>query len=203
MNKFILAKHLQHITIPKELRRQLGICQSGRIEFSLLGDHVETRARSSSPGETGSGFVKLKGRCAAMPTDFDPATPEAMIGFDTNVRARHYNDDDADTEAQWQRSAAHHLFELEWVTRGYYGLAQLQMTSVMQHLLEQRDITVKDRESVKQSMSNSGAGIDFGDALHPASYRSCASFASFDDRKFALHANLFAPQRCGRTLLRK
>ena len=61
------------VIIPKELRQQLGIRQGSRIEFSLVGDHVEMRVRSSPTGEARSGFGLLKSRRAAMPTDFDPA----------------------------------------------------------------------------------------------------------------------------------
>ena len=119
-----------------------------------------------------------------------------MIGLDTNVLARYYIDDDADAEAQRQRAAARRLIEsgqplmvcksvileLEWVMRGYYSFAPAQVASVMRHLLEQAHITVE------QAWSNFGAGIDFADALHHASYRSCASVASFDDRKFTRRA---------------
>ena len=125
-----------------------------------------------------------------------------MIGLDTNVLARYYIDDDADAQAQRQRLAARRLiesgqplmvcksvvFELEWVMRGYYNFAPAEVVSVMRHLLEQTHITVEDRESVEQALSNCEAGIDFADALHHASYRSCASVASFDDRKFARRA---------------
>ncbi|MBI3375098.1 MAG: AbrB/MazE/SpoVT family DNA-binding domain-containing protein [Betaproteobacteria bacterium] len=62
------------VTIPKEVRQQLGIRQGSRIEFALVGDHVEMRVRSSPSGEPGSGFGMLKSRRAAVPADFDPAT---------------------------------------------------------------------------------------------------------------------------------
>jgi AbrB family looped-hinge helix DNA binding protein len=61
------------VTIPKQLRQQLGIRQGSRIEFLLVGDHVEMRVRSSPAGEGRSGFGMLKSRSAAVPTDFDPA----------------------------------------------------------------------------------------------------------------------------------
>ena len=65
------------VTIPKELRQQLGIRQGSRIQFLLVGDHVEMRV-SSSPSNAsaglGSGFGMLKSRRAALPADFDPAT---------------------------------------------------------------------------------------------------------------------------------
>jgi len=125
-----------------------------------------------------------------------------MIGLDTNVLARYYIDDEADIEAQRQRVAARRLIEsgqplmvsksvileLEWVMRGYYGFTQAEVASVMRHLVEQAHITVEDRDAVEQALSNCGAGIDFADALHHASYKACDSVATFDDRNFARRA---------------
>lgn len=125
-----------------------------------------------------------------------------MIGLDTNVLARYYIDDETDTEAQRQRLAARRLIEsgqplmvsksvvleLEWVMRGYYSFSEAEVASVMRHLLEQTHITVEDRDAVEQALSNCEAGIDFADALHHASYKSCDSVATFDDRKFARRA---------------
>jgi predicted nucleic-acid-binding protein len=122
-----------------------------------------------------------------------------MIGLDTNVLARYYIEDDSDAQAQRQRLAAQRLIEsgrplmvcktvlleLEWVMRGYYGFAPTQAASVLRHLLELPHVTVEDRDTVDQALSNFDAGIDFADALHHASYRACSSVASFDDRKFA------------------
>lgn len=62
------------VTIPKELRQRLGIRQGSRIEFSLVGDHVEMRVRSSPAGEACTGFGLLKSRRAAVATDLDPAS---------------------------------------------------------------------------------------------------------------------------------
>ena len=125
-----------------------------------------------------------------------------MIGLDTNVLARYYIDDKADTEAMRQRLAARRLMEsgqplmvsksvileLEWVMRGYYGFAQAEVVSVVRHLLEQPNSRIEDRDAVEQALSNCEAGIDFADALHHSSYRSCDSVATFDDRKFARRA---------------
>ena len=125
-----------------------------------------------------------------------------MIGLDTNVLARYYIDDETDVEAQRQRLAARRLIEsgqplmvsksvvleLEWVMRGYYSFNQAEVTRVIRHLLEQTGITVEGRDAVEQALSNCEAGIDFADALHHASYKSCDSVATFDDRKFARRA---------------
>jgi predicted nucleic-acid-binding protein len=125
-----------------------------------------------------------------------------MIGLDTNVLARYYIDDNADKEAQQQRLAARRLIEssqplmvsksvileLEWVMRGYYSFTPAEVALVIQHLLAQTHIEIEDRASVEQALSNCQAGLDFADALHHASYRSCVSVASFDDKKFARRA---------------
>jgi len=62
------------VTIPKEVRQQLGIRQGSRIEFALVGDHVEMRVKSSPTVAPKSGFGMLKSRRVAVPVDFDPAT---------------------------------------------------------------------------------------------------------------------------------
>lgn len=125
-----------------------------------------------------------------------------MIGLDTNVLARYYVEDAADAEAQRQRLAARRLvesgqplmisksviLELEWVMRGYYGFSGKDVIGVLRHLLGMTHIAVEDRDAVEQALSNCEAGLDFADALHHASYRACASVATFDDRKFARRA---------------
>lgn len=62
------------VTIPKSLRQQLGIRQGSKVEFSLVGDHVELRVRSSPTEVVASGFGMLSSRKRAVPADFDPAT---------------------------------------------------------------------------------------------------------------------------------
>ncbi|MBP6815304.1 MAG: AbrB/MazE/SpoVT family DNA-binding domain-containing protein [Burkholderiaceae bacterium] len=62
------------VTIPKELRQRLGIRQGSRIEFSLVGDHVVMRVRSSPAAESASGFGLLKSRRTSVPADLDPAS---------------------------------------------------------------------------------------------------------------------------------
>mgnify|MGYP001412089160 CR=1 FL=1 len=62
------------VTIPKELRQQLGIRQGSRIEFAVVGDHVVMRVRSTPVAESASGFGLLKSRRAAVPADLQPAS---------------------------------------------------------------------------------------------------------------------------------
>ena len=125
-----------------------------------------------------------------------------MFRLDSSVLARYCIDDKTDTEAQRQRLAAKRFIEpaqpltvsmpvvpeLEWVMRGYFSVSQTEVAFVMRHLLEQAHITVEDRDAVERVFSNCNAGIDFADALHHASYKSCDRAATFDDRKFARRA---------------
>jgi len=61
------------VTIPKEVRQRLGIRQGSRIEFLLVGDHVEVRVKSSPVEVKDKGFGMLRSRRGAVPADFDPA----------------------------------------------------------------------------------------------------------------------------------
>ena len=61
------------VTIPKEVRRQLGIRQGSRIAFRLVGNIVEMQVESTPASHIESGFGMLKSRRAAVPADFDPA----------------------------------------------------------------------------------------------------------------------------------
>jgi predicted nucleic-acid-binding protein len=72
--------------------------------------------------------------------------------------------------------------------RGYYGFTPEQIAIAVGHLLSLSHVQIEDREVIMQAVSHASAGLDFADALHLASYRDCASVASFDDRKLARRA---------------
>ncbi len=61
------------VTIPKSVRQQLGIRTGSRIEFTVVGDHIELRVSSSPADLTESGFGMLKSQRPAVPADYDPA----------------------------------------------------------------------------------------------------------------------------------
>ncbi len=125
-----------------------------------------------------------------------------MIGLDTNVLARYYIEDKRDAESDRQKLAARQLIdsgrplmvaktvilELEWVMRGYYRFSQKETLGALRHLLQMAHVMIEDRAAIEQALSLCTAGVDLADALHHSSYRSCASMASFDDRKFARRA---------------
>ena len=61
------------------------------------------------------------------------------------------------------------------------------------HLLAHPGLSAEDRPALEQAVAGLRAGLDFADALHHASCRSCEAIATFDDRGFAQrirHLNL-------------
>lgn len=125
-----------------------------------------------------------------------------MIGLDTNILARYFIEDESDAEAVKQRLLARDLIEsgkalmvsktvileFEWVMRGYYKFDRDDIVSVLRTLISFPHITFEDLVSIEQAVNNLEQGLDFADALHHASYRSCDAMASFDDKKFSKKA---------------
>lgn len=125
-----------------------------------------------------------------------------MIGLDTNILARYYIQDEADTEAEKEHQLAKKLMEsgkplmvsktvfleFEWVMRGYYQFSSADIGAVFQHLLSLMHVTIEDKDVIQQAIANLELGFDFADALHHASYKECIKIASFDDKKFARRA---------------
>ena len=61
------------VTIPRSVRQQLGIRQGSKVEFALVGDHIEVRVKSTPTEIPASGFGLLTSTRPAVPADFDPA----------------------------------------------------------------------------------------------------------------------------------
>ncbi len=129
-----------------------------------------------------------------------------MIGLDTNILARYYIEDEADTEAQKQRLIAKKLIEsgknlmvcktvlleFEWVMRGFYQFTSADTRRVFQHLLSLPNVDIEDKNLVERAVSSLAEGLDFADAIHHASYNQCDSMATLDDKKFARRLNRLA-----------
>mgnify|MGYP003573086352 len=62
------------VTIPQEVRRKLGIRKGCKVEFTVIGDHVEMRLLSKPAKVPDSGFGMLKSKRRAVAADFDPAS---------------------------------------------------------------------------------------------------------------------------------
>jgi predicted nucleic-acid-binding protein len=169
--EFLVPRGLAHL--------EGGAAGSKRTTSSMT---LDTRLRSACSG------ARRPGPCIIG---------QAMIGLNTHVLARYCVEDAADAEAQRQRVAARCLIEsgqpltvsetaflgFEWVMSGDYGSSPQQVSTVLEHLLELRLVTVDASGVVEHAPLNCDAGIDLADALHHASYRACRSVATFDDRR--------------------
>jgi AbrB family looped-hinge helix DNA binding protein len=62
------------ITIPKQIRQQLGIRKGSKLEASIVGNHIELYISNTPSDITSTGFAMLKSKRTAVPTDFDPAS---------------------------------------------------------------------------------------------------------------------------------
>jgi predicted nucleic-acid-binding protein len=126
-----------------------------------------------------------------------------VISLDTNVFARFYVDDPSDPESVKQRLIARRLLtesaqvfvpltvilELEWVLRAFYGFASDDFVRVVRHLLGLANVSVQDWPQVNDALDLHTDGLDFADALHLLASSHCATFQSFDDKRFARPAS--------------
>ncbi|MDZ7754557.1 MAG: AbrB/MazE/SpoVT family DNA-binding domain-containing protein [Gammaproteobacteria bacterium] len=62
------------VTIPQAIRRKLGIRKGSKVEFTIVGDHVQLHLVSTPAEVEESGFGMLKSKKAAVATDLDPST---------------------------------------------------------------------------------------------------------------------------------
>ena len=62
------------VTIPKAVRRELGIRQGSRVVFAVKNGKAEVRVVHRAPARVESGFGMLKSRGRHLPADFDPST---------------------------------------------------------------------------------------------------------------------------------
>jgi len=114
--------------------------------------------------------------------------------LDTNVLARFFINDPDDAEAARQRPAAIAalaepalvtitvLLELEWVMRGFYGLARAEITRVLRAVLNIEHLTIEDHGAAAAALHAFEAGLDFADALHLARSGPVTAFLTFDRR---------------------
>ena len=62
------------VTIPKEVRRELGIRQGSRVSFAVRNGKAELRVLHRAAAGAASGFGMLRVRRRHLPADFDTAS---------------------------------------------------------------------------------------------------------------------------------
>jgi predicted nucleic-acid-binding protein len=111
-----------------------------------------------------------------------------VIAVDTNIVVRYLVEDDvAQTDraevvlrsgAVWVPKTV--LLETAWVLRTRYGFDRVAITNGLQRLLGLPGVAVEDPGVVARALDLHDQGFDFADALHLASSRRAAAFATFD-----------------------
>lgn len=113
-----------------------------------------------------------------------------MIAIDTSILVCLVTRDD---DAQARRAAALFereqiyvgktvLLETEWVLRFSYELSRPVILNALKSSVGLPQVTVEDSPAVAEALDLFETGMDFADALHLASSREAAHFATFDER---------------------
>ena len=66
------------------------------------------------------------------------------------------------------------------------------VSRVFEHLLGLDHVVSEDRAAIEAALGNLRKGLDFADALHHASCRTCEALLTFDDRGFVRKARRLA-----------
>lgn len=122
-----------------------------------------------------------------------PSQPESrltMIAVDTNVLVRLVvRDDDMQAERAAVLFAENEIYvcktvllETEWVLRFGYGLDGAAILDALKGVVGLPHVSAEDSLAVAKALDLLEAGMDFADALHLASSREAAAFATFDKR---------------------
>ncbi len=117
-----------------------------------------------------------------------------MIALDTNVVRLLVRDDEAQTEqaAVLVRDndvllTTSVLLETEWVLRSKYRASRAAILNGLRRLTALDRLTVDHPATAARALDWFEAGLDFADAVHPASSVAAAELATFD-REFARRA---------------
>lgn len=111
-----------------------------------------------------------------------------VVAADTNVIVRLVTGDDPRQTAQVRRLfetetifvAKTVLLEAEWVLRRLYRLDRPAINSSLVAFLSLPNVRCEDEPLLRQALAWNLEGLDFADALHLASSRRSARFATFD-----------------------
>ena len=122
-----------------------------------------------------------------------------MIAVDTNLVVRILtNDDPIQARRALKLLNSDDIFipktvllETEWVLRHAYAIRKRNIIEGFQKLLGLSNVTVEDPDTIYQAITWYDNKFDFADALHLASSKRCASFATFD-RSFIKKSKQFS-----------
>ena len=113
-----------------------------------------------------------------------------MVAVDTNVLVRLLTGDEpaqttrarAIFERETVLLAKTVILETEWVLRRLYRFGSARIADAFLALIALPDLVCEDMGAMADAIQWMRGGMDFADALHLASARPAARFATFDDK---------------------
>jgi len=158
------------IKLPASLRRRLGLETGTELEVSEEPDGVRLRIvravhQTNLAHLAGLVTAPSRGKPRRL-EDFDPAS----------LLARERSDNEPALVTITV------LLELEWVMRGFYGLARAEITRVLRAVLNIEHLTIEDHGAAAAALHAFEAGLDFADALHLARSGPVTAVLTFDRR---------------------
>jgi len=115
-----------------------------------------------------------------------------MLAIDTNLIARYLTGDHPeqspkaraliDSEDVFVCTTV--LLETEWVLRGVYGLAPVEVARALGAFAGLAHVMLEDAALTARALDWTVGGLDFADALHLAKAEGCNAMVTFD-RRFA------------------
>jgi len=119
-----------------------------------------------------------------------------VIGIDTNILVRFLTADDKQqydlavdliSKNQEIFVSITVMMELEWVLRSAYKVKKDEIAKAFKGLLELEHLVFENELQLSQAITYYEGGLDFADAIHTLSAKSCDRFFTFD-KKFVLNS---------------
>jgi predicted nucleic acid-binding protein len=113
-----------------------------------------------------------------------------MLAIDANIVVRLLTNDEPAQAARARKLVAETevfvattvLLETEWVLRGAYGLAKIDVLAALRAFAGLPNVRLEDPARAEAALGFAEGGLDFADALHLAAAENCDAFVTFDTR---------------------
>lgn len=113
-----------------------------------------------------------------------------MLAIDTSVVVRFLTGDHPDQSPRARTLinsqdvfvATTVMLECEWVLRSAYGYEKPDVCAALRAFSGLRTVTLENPNLVARALDRAEQGMDFADALHLGSIRSCEAMMTFDRR---------------------
>ena len=160
------------------------------VHGSRTADWPGPRTWSGASWPSGAYVSRLPGPCRRRPRRLRAAAMCQSIGkHHRQVRSWKPHRSTAEVKSPSPRSCGSGWASGKAAGSSSRGLGTMSRCGFAVHRPRSRPaVSACSRAGVPRCPPTCNSGIDFADALHHASYKACATVATFDDRRFALRA---------------